>query len=99
MKFAILSLAIFLVGCANVPHAQVGCDAAEVESIATENSRLLAEKARITEFANGKPIPGMVWSSLSEADVVSAMKRGYNISLDRLLARAQTCNGGKFASR
>lgn len=91
MKLTTLTLAfafaLLLQGCATV----VVCRQDQIQLLNAENARLLASKEQIIGFDQGKPIPGIVFSSLSRADLIAAYKADYNRAVTHLEAQAKQC--------
>jgi hypothetical protein len=78
-----------LAGCSGV---QLVCTENERQLIESENARLIERRKEIESWEAGKAAPGMVYSMLTKADVISESKRGYNIAFDRLAAHSQQFN-------
>lgn len=80
--FATLSMLFVLAGCASIETSVTCTDNTRV-LLNAENDRLVARKAEIEAMeANPQKIGGMVYSSLSNADMIAQYKRGYNSAYD-----------------
>lgn len=88
MKLAALLLsAALLSGCASTV-----CTVPNMESITTENTRLLKQKAEIDGYLAGGQMPNEQFSRIRRGDLLDARVRNYNGSVDALNYRSNQFN-------
>lgn len=82
--------ALTITGCSTIKPP---CTENERQAILREDARLQERKKVIEGYANGtKEIPGEIMSALTREELVGAYARGFNESLDILVARSQAFN-------
>jgi hypothetical protein len=87
--FLSLLIAVLLASC-SLPTKN--CSTAQIQYIRDTNIALIESKERILGYESGKPIPGILYSSLSKSDLINAYKEDYNKSVTRLEAQVKQCN-------
>lgn len=86
---------LMLTGCATVAEVgqAVNCNAEVVARLKSDNDYLVERRKVIEGYESGAiPIPGMVFSFLSRADVVAAHKSSYNRMFDMHLMHSDRYN-------
>ena len=84
---ALMVSAAVLSGCASVV-----CTVPNMESITTENTRLLKQKAEIDGYMSGEQMPDEKFSRIRRGDLLAARIRNYNESVDSLNSQSNKFN-------